>query len=275
MANNIRTLDFISKIGDAYFVVFNTLEIINKPNVQQFIVDTMMQGSDQLLQELVDKQIIYHEDPQKTRELKKEIFEQLKKSNLQKVQDYVPVLLNQNLVMLCTIMEIFFLHILETAMVVEPNTLMGLAQEKNINLQQVITLKNYDSIIEDFRLKVLDHFSRQGLKEKFKIFEKIGFDVNQIFDYSKFTSDVQDKFKNYSLDTLDQIFEKRHNIVHKNALPLKHLSELIEIKDFFEKIILNISTIVMVKYGVLLDFQDKLVQSGFPRENIPVRQQKN
>lgn len=270
----IRMLDFLSKLSDAYLVVYNTVNIVERSDVQSFIVNTMMQGTDQLLQELEDKRVFYGDIPQKTA-LKGLLTQRLKDANARKVREYVPVLLNQNLVMLCTIMEIFFLHILETIMLKEPNVLVGLAQEKRLSLQQVLSLKDYDSIIEKFRSKILDHFSRQGLKEKFKIYEKIGLDINKVFDYSTYTDDAQKRLIGYDFSKLSEIFDKRHNIVHKNELPLKELSELAKTKDFFEKIVIKLSILTMDKYAILLDLQDILVRSGYPRDKIlPERQRK-
>ncbi|TKJ47818.1 hypothetical protein CEE34_01535 [Candidatus Aerophobetes bacterium Ae_b3a] len=270
----IRMIDFLSKLNDAYFVVYNTVNIVERSDVQSVIVNTMMQGTDQLLQELEDKRVFYGDIPQKTA-LKGLLTQRLKDANARKVQEYVPVLLNQNLVMLCTIMEIFFLHILETIMLKEPNVLVGLAQEKRLSLQQVLSLKDYDSIIEKFRSKILDHFSRQGLKEKFKIYENIGLDINKVFDYPTYTDDAQKRLIGYDLSKLSEIFDKRHNIVHKNELPLKELNELAKTKDFFEKIVIKRSILTMDKYAILLDVQDILVHSGYPRDKIlPERQRK-
>jgi len=55
---------------------------------------------------------------------------------------------------------------------------------------------------------------------------------------------------------------------------LTQLSELRETKEFFEKIVLNLSMSVMDKYAILLDLQEILVHSGYPRDKIPVRQGK-
>lgn len=269
----IKMFDFLSKLSDAYFVVYNTINIVKRSEAQSIIVDTMMQGTDQLLQELEDKRVFYGDIRQKTA-LKGLLAQRLKDANARKVQEYVPVLLNQNLVMLCTIMEIFFLHILETIMLKEPNVLVGLTQEKTLTLKQILAVKNYDSIIEEFRSKILDYFSRQGLKEKFKIYENIGLDINKVFDYSTYTDDAQKQLSGYDLSRLSEIFDKRHDIVHKNELPLTQLSELRETKEFFEKIVLNLSMSVMDKYAILLDLQEILVHSGYPRDKIPVRQGK-
>jgi len=269
----IKMFDFLSKLSDAYFVVYNTLNIVKRSDIQTIIVNTMMQGTNQLLQELEDKKVFRGDILQRTT-FKNLLTQQLKDANARKVQEYVPILLNQNLVMLCTIMEIFFLHILETIMLKEPNVLVGLTQGKTLTLKQILAVKNYDSIIEKFRSKILDYFSRQGLKEKFKIYENIGLDINKVFDYSTYTDDAQKRLSGYDLSRLSEIFDKRHDIVHKNELPLTQLSELRETKEFFEKIVLNLSMSVMDKYAILLDLQEILVHSGYPRDKIPVRQGK-
>jgi len=134
----IKMFDFLSKLSDAYFVVYNTLNIVKRSDVQTIIVNTMMQGTNQLWEELEGKGVFYGDIPQKAA-LKGLLTQRLKDANARKVQEYVPVLLNQNLVMLCTIMEIFFLHILETIILKEPNVLVGLAQEKRLSLQQVLS----------------------------------------------------------------------------------------------------------------------------------------
>lgn len=272
---SIRTAEFLSKISDVYFVIYNTLNIIKRPDVQKFIVNTMMQGTDKMLQELEDQKVFNSDDSYKSDELKKQIYQQLKELNAKKVQDYVPVLLNQNLVMLCTIMEIFFVHILEIIIKCEPKTLIGLSVEKEITLQRAVELSSYEAVIEEFESKTLEHFSRQGLKEKFKIYSKIGLDNTKIFDYSSYTDEAKGNLHGYDLNKLNEIFDMRHDIVHKNCSPLQELEQLNKIKDFFEKLIWNISTQTMKKFGILLDLQENLVKAGYPRDKIPVKKRNN
>ncbi|TKJ47049.1 hypothetical protein CEE34_05800 [Candidatus Aerophobetes bacterium Ae_b3a] len=266
----IKMFDFLAKLSDAYFVVYNTLNIVKRSDVQSVIVNTMMQGTNQLLQELEDKKVFHGDILQRTT-FKNLLTQQLKDGHARKVQEYYPIFLNQNLVMLCTIMEIFFLHILETIMLKEPNVLVGLTQGKALTLKQILAVKNYDSIIEKFRSKILDHFSRQGLEEKFKIYEKIGLDIGKVFDYSTYTSDAQKRLIGYDLSKLSEIFDKRHNVVHKNELPLKELSELAKIKEFFEKIVIKLSILTVDKYAILLDI---LARSGYPTDKTPAEGQR-
>ncbi len=97
---------------------------------------------------------------------------------------------------------------------------------------------------------------------------------NKIFDYSTFTGDAQKRLIGYDLSKLSEIFDKRHNVVHKNELPLKELSKLAKIKDFFEKIVIKLSILTMDRYTILLDVQDILVRSGYPTDKIPAEGQR-
>ncbi|MDP8229477.1 MAG: hypothetical protein P9L93_00020 [Candidatus Gorgyraea atricola] len=265
----IKMMDFISKLGDAYLVVYNTLSIIKRGDVQGFIVNTMTQGSDRMIQELLDKNVFNEVSPKKIKEIKERVVQDLEILNMRKVKEYTPILINQNLVMLCTIMETFFLHVLQSIMIKDSRAILGLAQDKNVSLERILELKDYDSVIEGFRMKILEHFSRQGLKEKFKTYKKIMPDIENIFDFSSFTDGI---LAAYDLEKLSEIFDKRHDVVHKNQSPLKNLGELTQIKDFFEKLIMNLSQFTMNKYAILLDIQEGLVKGGYPIEKMPGQQ---
>jgi len=80
--------------------------------------------------------------------------------------------------------------------------------------------------------------------------------------------DAQKRLIGYDFSKLSEIFDKRHNVVHKNELPLKELSELAKTKDFFETLVIKLSILTMDKYAILPDIQDIFVRSGYPRDKI-------
>ncbi len=61
-----KMFDFLAKLGDAYFVVYNSLNIVKRSDVQSVIVNTMMQGTNQLWQELEDKKVFHGDILQRT-----------------------------------------------------------------------------------------------------------------------------------------------------------------------------------------------------------------
>ena len=75
------------------------------------------------------------------------------------------------------------------------------------------------------------------------------------------TEEVQVRFAGWDGKKLNSIFEERHSVVHNNTIPLRSIEELLLRKDFFTKIILNISMLAwhkFYKYGVILDSHDKI-----------------
>lgn len=257
----VYMLDFQKKIGEAYLAIANTIAIMSLKNVQEHITGRGMQVFGNIFDELDKKGVFDNLDKKKYPDTKKMIFDKMREENLKTVQDYKPLLLNQNLVMLCTIMEMFFIHILDIILKIEPRTIISLAEEKNIDLKQIIKLKNYNAILDNFRNKILDNFSRQGMSIKFKNYKKIGIEISKVFDYSDYTEEVQRKFNNFDLNKLIEIFDKRHDIVHKNCRSIKNIEELTLIKEFFEKIILNFSIIVKSKFNIPIDIQKPQVDA--------------
>jgi len=258
---NIKTFDFISKLGDAYFALYNTLCIIKQDKVKDHLVDTMTQGVDEmLLKYITNMDGTKVDNGWKNSDTFKTLKQLFIDRSASEIENYELIFLNQNLVMQCTIMEIFFLHILEVVFEKEPRVMLKLSKDKNITLEQVVELKTYNLIMDKFKCKIYDEFSKEGIKYKFDVYEKIGLDISEMFTFPLFIQEVQKEFKGYDLDKLIEVFQKRHDIVHKNVASLTSINELIKIKRYFEIIILSLSKITSVKYNIILDLQDTLIK---------------
>lgn len=259
----IKMLNFLERLNDTYLCLHNTLLVINDPNVKSKLLGRMVAGNDALVEDMLRKQG-FHENPEAFKIANDFFTKGMEELNRKKIDNYTPILLNQNLVMLCTVLEIFFIHILEVIIESSPKTLIGLSKEKSISLESVIELKNYDAVIRDFKDKTFDHFSRHSTKEQFEIYKKIGIDIATVFDYSTFTPAAQKEMIGNDLEKLIQIFETRHSIVHDNTFPVQREEELYKILDFFSKIVINLSSTVMKKYKIPLEAHEfmKGVQNG-------------
>ena len=252
---SIKLLNYLDKLNEAYLCLHNTMLVVNDPSTKRRLLEEMLRGTPTLVEDLLRKQDI-NKDSAGFATARDLFLKGMTESNKKKIDNYSPILLNQNLVMLCTILEIFFIHVLETIIETNPNTLIGLSKEKEISLKAVIDLKDYEAIIRNFKDKTFDHFSRQSIKEQFEIYSKLGIDISKIFDYSMFTPEAQKEMAGNNLDKLIQIFETRHSIVHENALPIQTEDELYKILNFFNKVVLNLATVVMKKYKISLDVQE-------------------
>ena len=182
--------------------------------------------------------------------------EQIKESYLNKFNNSNKIILNMSLVMICTVMEMFFEHIFLTIMNANPQTLLTLSKDRNITLEQLLKFNDYDKVLDHFKEKYIEHITRQGTKEILNAFDSVGIKTNSLFSWSDFTDEVQKQFASWNDKTLIDIFNERHSIVHDNLYPINDIQEFVLRKDFFTKIILNLSVETwhkFYKYGVILD----------------------
>jgi hypothetical protein len=115
--------------------------------------------------------------------------------------------------------------------------------------------------LNNFVQKTTDHIIREGSKEVLKAFDTIGIETVDVFSWKDFTEEVQLRFADWNDVKLYDIFQERHSIVHDNATPLQSIEDLLLRKDFFTKIMLNISLKTWHKfheYGVILDAHEHM-----------------
>jgi len=95
---------------------------------------------------------------------------------------------------MCTVMELFFEHILNVIFRANSRALLGLSKDKNITLKQFLIYATYDDVLNEFIQKTTDHIIREGAKEVLKTFNNIGITTANIFSWSNFTEEVQRRF---------------------------------------------------------------------------------
>jgi len=208
--------------------------------------------------ELVRTKELYRKDllPEQIEELAIRYEKRMADSFRGKLNESKKVVYNLGLVMLCTIVEMFLDHLLLTIFNANPETLLSLSNEKNIALKQFLRFKTYEEVLQDFKNKYLNHFNRQGIEIKLQDFQKLGIKLEKIFSWIRFDGGVQKRLAGSDQNTLVEVFNKRHLIVHNNLYPIEYLDEILIVKDFFEKIIINFSIVTFEKfkkYGVMLD----------------------
>jgi len=249
----IKTLNFLQRLADTFVFIQDMVLIAESKKLKKEVLAKRML----VAKEIVTDRKLYFPDVTE-KELSRTIkyfMKKMEEVNRAQIERYHLPLLNQGLVMMCTVFEIFLVHVLRVVTTNKPETLIGICPDKNLSVERIIELKGYDAVQEELRQKVIEHFCRQGIREKLKIFEKLGVDVEKTFDFSHFARRIQKTLSGYNLDKLDEIFQKRHDVVHKDIPSVQTLRELEIIKEFFEKIILNFSIIVSRKFKILRDMQ--------------------
>jgi hypothetical protein len=195
-------------------------------------------------------------------ELTAMVENRMKEGYLKKFRNGRIVVLNMSLVMLCTVMELFFEHAFKTIFLAKPETLLIFSKDKNLMLKQILDFKTYNGIIEEFRNKCIDDIICQETKKILEAFNSLGIKSVEIFSRHELTAEAQERLKSMDKNTLIETFNKRHSIVHDNTTPVANLDEFLLIKDFFEKIIMNVSLLCHRKfkeYGLILDFHEILL----------------
>ena len=264
----LKAFEYLSKLNRTVIFLRDALKACQSREFQKMLLEERKAVREELLSELEYKKIFFHPDAETHKNLKNMVMEKMEQADEAGIKSYMPIIVNQNLVMLCTVMEIYLVHVLVTVLLKRPEIIVGLAQEKNVTLKRVLELGNYDAVVEEFRDKVVEIFSFQGIKEKFNTFSKIGITTESVFEYSGFPERVQKRFKGYSFTNLEDIFQKRHDIVHKNELPIRNIDELIVIEDFLEKTIINLSVKAKDKYDIPIEMVPQKVYWEQDRLNI-------
>lgn len=258
----VKTFEYIGKFSDICLFLDYSLNAMEYPDVKRRSLQKWTNGIPELFR---DERFINKALPKEQLEkfaLKAE--ELMKEAYLKKFNDCNKIILNMSLVMICTVMEMFFEHILLIIMDANPQTLLTLSKDRNITLEQLLKFNDYDKVLDNFKRKYIEHITRQGSKEILNAFDSVGIKTNSIFSWSNCTDEVQKQFASWNDKTLIDIFNERHSIVHDNHYSINNVQEFILRKDFFTIIIGNLSVETGHKfynYGVILD-SDEIMRNA-------------
>ena len=256
----IETFTFMGKLSDVYLFLDYALNAMDEPMVHSKALSKWMKGASEIVRDvkLVNKAALSAEDHQAF-VLRSE--ERMRESYIRKFNESKKRVLNLSLVMMCTVLELFFEHVFDVIFRANSQTLLSLSKDKNITVDQFLQYGTYDDVLNKFIQKSIDHIIREGTKEVLKSFDNIGMKANNIFSWTHFTKKVQLQFADWTDTKLYDIFQERHSIVHDNTMPLQSVEELLLRQEFFEKIMLNISILAWHKFykdGVILDVHEQI-----------------
>lgn len=249
----IKLIDFWARLGDIYLFVYTVPQEVNRAETQRRLVNIQMSGYPELISSVMkDSEALSQE---KLDSIFTNIYKLIEKSTTEKINKYPLIIINQALVMMCTVYEIFLMHVLDSIFRRKPETLLSIAKHRIVTLEQVLESDDKETILEFFRRKFEDHFSRQGIREKFDTFAQLGIKEYEIFNFSAYyNQEAQKKFAGYDLEKLTSIFDKRHDIVHSDTLPLQNATELGVINEFFQNTGFMLTLAVGKKFKIPSDF---------------------
>lgn len=254
--SEIQLTSFIKDSAYVYSFAEDVISVLEQDQVKM----DMLRPKVLILREILNEFNITKEQLSEDKQKK---IDEIIESVVASPENYSLIILNQSLQILCSLFETFLIRMLDTIFETKAESIMSLAEQKEIRLKEIITLGDYDKILAYFKNKILKRFSDESTNDQFeKYFGKLGFDIQRLFSMSLFTPEVQEKFSGWNLDKLISIFNERHAIVHDGELPLTSLNDLGIRHEFFSKLMINISIEINIKFNIKnnLDLPEVLQQ---------------
>ncbi len=187
-------------------------------------------------------------DPEETRA-------KIEENMVNEIEEYLPILFNQALVMICTVFEVFLADCFNVITRRQPRVLISLAEQSDseISIKEIINLGDYDKIFEAIQAKVLKQFDFRGIDGKIKTFKKMTVNMDDIFKFKFHSSKVSAQYPE-AHKTLIEFYEKRNDIVHRNLLPLRNYQDLEHISGFFSYLLMSFGWVLSEKFRIPNDF---------------------
>lgn len=261
----LKPLKFNQRIGkhtvNAYYIDF----LAKQGNLKDILLKARMKDADEILFEDVMDDRMWKD--KLTEEQKIEKFKLLRgkmeERHKQEIENFLPILFNQSLVMICTVFDNFLLDTLKVITKKKPETLKILSKEEDITIAEIIESADYRNIFSIIQGKVLRRFEFKGIKKKFETFEKLGLTKGLMFSLSE---NMKIKYPN-AYEFLIDIYKKRNDIVHRDKLPLRQYQDLSNIDYFLTHFTFHISLEIKKLFNIPLDIQ--LIAFG---KNIDIKE---
>jgi hypothetical protein len=178
----------------------------------------------------------------------------MERSTSEKIERYRVWIINQALVMFCTILDTFLEHLLDTIFRCHEKLLYGLAAEKTVDLKRLIELGSVPAAIAEVRTKEIKAFSYEDIGRRLRyVHTKLKIETGKVFNWEDRTPELQSKLAGWDLKRLEESYERRHSIVHRDETPVADKSELDTIAEFFTHVILNLSFLATKEHNLALD----------------------
>jgi hypothetical protein len=251
----IRMLWFLGRIADIAVFVADMLDVHGAAKSQ--IVRRMMHG----VRDSVRGHVTVEKPEERDRAV--EFMTKLMETEAKKKTDqYVPWLLNQGLVMVCTTMDVYLEHVVEAIFRKRNELLYSAAEAKTVDLRRVVELGSVDAIVASIREKEVQRFGFMDIDKRFAYLERhLHLLTGDAFSWKNFEPEVARRFDGWDLARLTAIYRDRHSVVHRDETPIRDRSDFEVIQDFMSKLILNISVIAKAKHDVWWDL-DRIIAAG-------------
>lgn len=183
------------------------------------------------------------------------LVSQMENSTREKVENHYPRwVLNQCLVTYCTILDSYLDSLVDNIYRQNPKILYGVSGGKNIDLKKIVTLGSVEAVIIEIRAKEVRHFSNGDIADRLRYLQsKMSIETDRLFDWEYLETEIERSLDGLNLKTLEDLYQKRHDIVHRDQTPISTLEELDIVPTFFLNIGAKLALVASQKHHVSLD----------------------
>jgi hypothetical protein len=172
----------------------------------------------------------------------------------QEVDEYLPILYNQALVMMVTVFDVFRYESLKIVTTKHPDLLKSMADEKDMTIVRILELGECQAIFEAIQSRVLRRFDYKSITEKIDAIRKLRVDVDAAFGFTFHTLKIQEQYPD-TLPRFRDCYDKRHAIVHREQHTFDTYEQLEEVDMFLGYLVMSFSLALGFRFGIMTDWE--------------------
>jgi hypothetical protein len=249
----LLSMKFSQRILKYTLIPFHFRNFFEYGDLKEKIVNRRMQGVDEMVEQYIPAKIAGKTDVE-VEAIKTRQFSLMEAHTRQDVEEYLPILYSQALVMIITAFDLFLYESLATIINKHPQYLKSMADEKDMTIVQIIDLADYTAIFEKIQSRVLKRFDYKSITERLDALRKLGVDVDAALGFKFHKVDIQQQYPE-SLKLLRSYFDKRHAIVHREQPAFDTYEQLEAAGTFFDKLVLSLGFALGFRFDIMTDFE--------------------
>lgn len=211
--------------------------IKRKGNLRDILIKARVASSRKTMTELFSDPEVWNKgltEKEKQEKLEK-IINDVDKKEAEEVDKFFITLLNQTLVMICTVFDTYLVDCFDVITYTKPDLLKSFTNDKDISVGEVIDVKTYDNVFNVIQSKVLKRFDFAGIEDKFKYFQKAGIETKDLFTLNNI---MAPKY-NDPFSLILKAYNDRNDIVHRNKMKISSYEEISHISELMNHLIMH------------------------------------
>lgn len=250
----IKSLEYNNRVLKYVLIPDYLQKLSEHGNLKEALLKVQMATHDQIVGDLIPEMFTEAVTPEMQEKVLTLIRQKTEEENKKKIDDYLPIILNQTLVTICTVLDTFLVDSLKVITDHQPMVLKGLASNEDIKIEDLFSTTNHSELIATVQEKVISDFDFMGIQDKLKLLsEKMKVDVAGALQLRLHKQEVQDHYKDKG-DFLYNVYEKRNLVVHKDQQVISTYEELSEVSTYISYFILDLGFILGEHFKLPTDF---------------------